>query len=83
MQPLLVMADAHWCVEEIAETWGGEQFGTRAIPYDPASTHKDHPINLGENVAQVMGDQHQACAFGCEATQGIAKLSLRGQVKSI
>jgi len=32
MQPLLVMADAHWCVEEIAETWGGEQFGTRAIP---------------------------------------------------
>jgi hypothetical protein len=83
MQPLLVVANAHWCVEEVAEASGGEQFGARAIPYDPASTHKDDAVYLGENVAQVMRDQHQARAFSSEATQRIAKLSLGSEVESI
>jgi len=52
-------------------------------PYDPASTHKDDAVYLRENVAQMMGNQNETCAFSCEAAQGIAKLSLRGQVKSI
>jgi hypothetical protein len=76
MQPLLIMSDAHRRVEEVAEAEFGEQFGARTVPYDPASTHEDDPINLRENVAEVMGDQHQARAFCCEATEGVAEFAL-------
>jgi hypothetical protein len=83
MQPLLVVANAHWCVEEVAEAWGGEQFGTRTVPDDPASAHKDDAVYLRENVAEVMGDQNQTCAFSCEATECVAEFALGSQVEGI
>jgi hypothetical protein len=83
MQPLLVVANAHRSIEKIAEAWGGEQFGTRTVPYDTASTHEDDAIYLGENVAEVMGDQNQTGAFQCEAAQGVAEFALGSQVECV
>ncbi len=83
MQPLLVVAYAHRRIEKVAEPRCGEELGARAIPHNPASTHEDHPVNLGKNVAQVMCHQHQSRALFGKAAQDVPKLALGGEVKRI
>jgi hypothetical protein len=83
MQPFLVVAYAHRCIEQVAEARRSEELGTRTIPHNPASTHQDHPVNLGKNIAQVMRHQHQPSALIGKTAQCVAKLALGGEVKRV
>ena len=83
MQPFFVAADADRGVEELAEARFGEQFVARAVGDDAAVAHEDDALDFGQDVAEVMGDEDEAGAFGGEAAQGFAQLALGGEVERV
>ena len=83
MQPFLVAANADGGLEEIAQGGFSQQLFTRAVANDAAVAHENDALDLGKNVAEMMGDEHQAGALPREAAEGVAEFTLRGQVERI
>ena len=50
---------------------------------DAAGAHEDDPLNFRKDVAEMMGDEDQAGAFGGEAAEGIAEFALGGEVEGV
>lgn len=83
MEPLVVVADADAGIKELAEAGLGEELGTRAVADDAAAAHEDDAVDFRQDVAEVMGDEDEAGAFGGEAAHGVAELALRGKVQCV
>ncbi len=47
------------------------------------SAHEDDALDLRKDVAEVMGDEDEAGAFGGEAAEGFAELALGGEVEGV
>ena len=83
VQPLFVTADAHAGVEELAEARLGQQLGARAVAHDAAIAHENDALDLGEDVAEVVGDEHESGFFGGEPAESIAEFALRGEIERV
>ena len=83
MQPLLIAPDAHWRMKEFAQPCLCQQFFTRSVAHYPSGAHQNHPLDLRQNISQMMGYQHQAGALAGQPPQRLTQLPLRGQVQGI
>jgi len=83
MHPLLVAADANRGSEEFGETRLGEEFFAGAIGDDAAGMHEDDALDFGQDVAQVVGDEHQASSLTRQTTKGFAEFALGGKVERV
>lgn len=77
------MADADIGVEELAKARFGEELSAWAIADDAATTHEDDAIDLRQDVAEVMGDEDEASAFGGETAHGVAQVALSREVEGV
>jgi len=53
----------------------GESPGIEERP----ETHEDDALDLGQNVSEMMRDQHQACAFQRELRETLRRLAQEGK----
>ena len=83
MQPLTVVAQAHGGAKEFAEPVGGQQVATRAVGKDAPVAHEQQAIHLRKNVGQVMGDEDDADAVGCQLAECLAEFALGGDVERV
>ena len=61
----------------------GEHLGAGAISHDASVAHENDALDLGQDIAEVMGDEHEAGALGGQPAQGFAKLALGGKVECV
>ena len=83
MQPFFIVADADGGVEELAEAGCGKEFVAWAIAHDAAVAHEDDALDFRKDVAEVMGDEDEAGAFGGEPAEGFSELALGGEVEGV
>jgi hypothetical protein len=83
MKPLLIAADVDGGVEELGKTGCGEELLAGTVTYDAAGAHKNDALDLRQDVAEVMRDEHEAGAFSGEAPEGFSKLTLCGKVEGV
>jgi len=83
MQPLLVSANSHRRAEQLAQPRFREQLCSRPIADNPPIAHQDHPVDLRQNIAQVMRHQHQPRSLPRQPPQRLAQFPLRRQIKRI
>ena len=67
MQPLLIAPDAHRRVEQLAQPRLGQQLLPRPVAHDASVAHEDDPLDLRQNVAQMMRHQHQPRSLAAPA----------------
>ena len=60
MKPLLIAADVDGGVEELGKTGCGEELLAGTVTYDAAGAHKNDALDLRQDVAEVMRDEHEA-----------------------
>ena len=83
MKPFGVAADADLRLEELAQAGFGEQVMARAVAGDAAIAHEDDALDLGQDIAEVVGDHDDAGAFAGEAAEGFAEFALRSEVERV
>lgn len=83
MEPVVVVADADGGLEELGKARLGEEFGAGAVGDDAAVLHEDDAGDFRKDVAEVMGDEDEACAFGGEAAEGFAEVALGSEVEGV
>jgi hypothetical protein len=83
MEPLVIAADADGSAEKFGEAGLGEELGARPVGDDTAISHEDDAIDLRQDIAEVMGDEEEAGAFGDEAAEGVAEIALGSEVEGV
>jgi hypothetical protein len=83
MQPLLIVPNPNRRMEELTEPLFCQQFFSRPVGHNAPVPHQNHPLNLWQNIAQMMRHQHQASAFLSQSPQALAQFPLRCKVESI
>jgi hypothetical protein len=83
MQPLCVVADAHWRAEELAEARLSKELIARAVGHDAAIAHEDDTGDFWKYIAKVMRDHDQSSAFTSQPAQSFAQFALCGQVERV
>jgi hypothetical protein len=83
MQPLRVAADAHSRMKEFAQARFGQKVLARPVGNDAAFAHENDPLNLGQNVAEMMRHHHQAGALAGKPAQRFAQLALSSKIERV
>src|ERR1039458_3464307 len=83
VQPLCVAANADRRTKQFAQARFGQQLVSRPVSHDAATAHENDALDLRQDIAQMVGDHHQARTFASEAAKRLAQLALGGQIERV